>query len=137
MPPTPGPSAFGVAEGVLAPRSVSVRPEIGQGKALVKDESGDEEELLAGGGGGEEEELLAGDGGDLEEELLAGTQFTCFTATKVQMLTQKEELCAGSSSFAETQALASGGGGGGGGGGEGGAAAAAGIAGTQFTGFTS
>ena len=59
------------------------------------------------------------------EELRAGTQFPCFTGTKVQMLTQKEELRAGSSSFAETQALASGGGGGGG---EGGAAAAAGIA---------
>jgi hypothetical protein len=86
---------------------VSVRPEIEQGKALVKDESGDEEELLAGGGGGEEEELLAGAGGDLEEELLAGTHFTCFTGTKVQMLTQKEGLRAGSSSFAETQAFAS------------------------------
>jgi hypothetical protein len=70
------------------------------------------------------EELLAGAGGDLE--LLAGTHFTtCFTGTSVQMLTQTEELRAGSSSFAETQALASGGGGGGG---EGGAAAAAGIA---------
>ena len=87
MPPTPGPLASGAAEGVLAPRLVSVRPEIEQGKALVKDESGDEEELLAGGGGGEEEELLAGAGGDLE--LLAGAQFTtCFTGSKVQILTQ-------------------------------------------------